>query len=91
MSQVTGVGCKVLNLNDTKAALICFELDSGQIVHMVTLDRADMEGVLPALSDAKGNCQGCEVSGWSRVAWSDEERAFILLGKMKPEELAEVF
>jgi hypothetical protein len=91
LSQSPGIGCKVLELNDKKAALICFKLDDGAVVHMVTLDRADIEGVLPAIAGAKGACKGCKVSGWSSVAWEDDGRAYLLMGKMEPSELADVF
>jgi hypothetical protein len=91
LSREEGIGCKILPLNDTKAAMICFKLKSGQVVHMVTLDREDVAGVLSSLAEAKDNCHGCKVSGWSSVAWSSDDQAFVLIGKMKPEELAAVF
>lgn len=91
LSQVPGVGCKVLELNEKKAALICFKLESGVVVHMVTMNRDDVEGVLASLTEAKENCHGCKISGWSSVAWSDEDQAFVIVGEMKPEELAGFF
>ncbi len=91
LSQVPGVGCKVLELNEKKAALICFKLESGDVVHMVTLNREDVGGALASLAEAKKNCHGCEISGWSSMAWGDEGKAFVIVSKMKPEELAKVF
>lgn len=91
LESVRGIGCKILKLNETEATLVCFLLESGQVVHMVTLDRLDVVGNLPKLSAAKGNCHGCKRSGWSSVIWSDEGQTYVLLGKMKPTELAAVF
>lgn len=92
LSQVQGIGCKILKMKGEKTgALVCFELKSGQVVHMVTLDRADVVDGIPNLAAAKKGCKGCHVTGWSSVAWSNEDQAFVLMGKMKPEELASVF
>ena len=74
-----------------KAALICFELKSGDVVHMVTLNRADLVDALPAINKAKESCGGCAISGWASVAWEDDDQAFVMMGKMKPEDLAKVF
>lgn len=91
LSLAPGIGCKVLELNEKKAALICFVLKSGKVVHMIALDRADIAGTLPAITGAKAACHGCKITGWSSVAWEDGGQAYVLMGKMKPSELATVF
>jgi hypothetical protein len=91
LSGAPGIGCKVLELNKKKAALICFELKSRKIVHMIALDRADIVGTLPAIAGAKAACHGCKVTGWSSVAWEDGGQAYVLMGKMTPSELKSVF
>ena len=85
------VGCKILSLEGHKASLVCFQKGSSGMVHLVVIDLDEMTGEFRALAEAKKACWQCPVTGWSRVSWADEERVFVLLGKMKPEDMAEVF
>lgn len=87
-----GIGCKRLDFNDKPASLICYQMSpNDQIVHLIVLRKDDIEGELPQMAEAKANCTQCDRSGWSTASWRDEDKAFFLLGKMDPEQLAAIF
>lgn len=81
------LGCKEIEIAGKPASLICFDSEEG-VVHLVVLNRADVETALPALANA--DCIGCKKSGWSRVSWEQDDKALILLGEMEPENLRKV-
>ena len=87
---VPTLGCKVLKLDGHKASLVCFQV-KGNVLHLVVMDLDDVTGEFGELADAKGGCRQCPVTGWSRSSWTDDERAFMLLGKVKPDEMAQAF
>ncbi|NNC88265.1 MAG: hypothetical protein HKN82_07385 [Akkermansiaceae bacterium] len=91
LRDVRGVGCKELRFKGKPASLLCYMKEDIGVVHLVVLRRNDIAGNLPGIDAAGRNCKGCEVTGWSVATWSDEERAFLLLGKMDPAQLAAVF
>jgi hypothetical protein len=87
-----GVGCKRLDFNDKPASLICYQTSPGDpLVHLIVLRKDAVEGELPYMAEAKRNCTHCNDSGWSAASWRDEDKAFFLLGKMEPEQLAAIF
>ncbi|MGJ8697443.1 MAG: hypothetical protein ACSHYF_14090 [Verrucomicrobiaceae bacterium] len=92
---VPGIGCKYLEIGDKKSrgSMICYQMGNDKVVHLVMLKKKELgEGEkLPSLNEAEGHCAGCESSGWATTSWSDEEHVFIMLSKMKPEQLASVF
>lgn len=90
LERVRTLGCKVLKLDGHTASLVCFQLKGDGVVHLVVIDLDEVTGEFGDKGEAKKNCKHCPISGWSRTAWTDDERAFLLLGKMKPEEIAEV-
>lgn len=92
LQKAEGVGCKRLDFNDKAASLICYQQSPDQpVVHLVVMRRNDVVGELPLLPEAKGNCTHCDKSGWSVASWRDEDKAFFLLGKMDPEQMAAIF
>lgn len=87
-----GIGCKRLDFNDKPASLICYKQSPDDpIVHLVVFRRDAIEGDLPLLTEAEKNCNHCDRSGWSAASWRDDEKAFFLLGKMDPKQLAAMF
>lgn len=92
LQNVPGIGCKRIDFNDKSASLICYRQDPDQpAVHLLVFRRIDIEGELPEMAQAGKSCTHCNRSGWSVASWHDEDKAFFLLGKMKPEQLAAVF
>lgn len=88
----SGIGCKRLDFNDKPASLICYRISPDDpIVHLIVFRRDAIEGELPQMAEAKKNCNHCNRSGWSVASWRDEDKAFFLLGKMEPEQLAAIF
>jgi hypothetical protein len=85
------VGCKILSLDGHKASLVCFKLKASGVVHLVIMELDEVSGQFGVLAEARKNCKQCPVTGWSRVSWTDDEHAFMLLGKMKPAQIAEAF
>ncbi len=88
---VPAVGCKVMKLDGHTASLVCFKMKESGMVHLVVMSLDEVTGDFGALSDAKKKCSQCPVSGWSSARWTDDENAFMLLGKMKADEMAEAF
>ena len=94
LAQLEGVGCKYLEIGDSKskASLICFRHSEETIVHLVMMKKDDVETAnLPALAEAVGHCVGCESKGWAATQWTDQEHAFFMLGQMEPTQLAALF
>jgi hypothetical protein len=85
------VGCKIMKLYGHKASLVCFKMRESGVVHLVVMDLDEVTGDFGALEDAKKKCRRCPVSGWSSARWTDNENAYMLLGDMKADEMAEAF
>ncbi len=92
LQNAAGIGCKRLDFNDKPASLICYQSTPGDsVVHLIVFQRDAIEGDLPQLAKAKDNCTHCSRDGWSVASWRDEDKAFFMLGKMEPEQLAAIF
>lgn len=84
-------GCKVLKIEGHNVSLVCFKMGDSGMVHLVVVDLDEVNGQFGSMTEAMKKCRQCPKTKWSRVSWTDDERAFMLLGQMKPEEMAEVF
>ncbi|GHC46288.1 hypothetical protein [Roseibacillus persicicus] len=92
LQEADGIGCKRLDFNNKPASLICYRQSPDQpTVHLLVFQRSDIEGDLPEMAQARKSCSHCTRSGWSIASWRDEDKAFFLLGKMEPDQLAAVF
>lgn len=93
LQDLKGIGCKRLDFNDKPASLICYRQAFNEpIVHLVVFRRDSIEGDMPSLAEAKDNCTSCsEHADWSVANWRDEDKAFFLMSKMEPEQLAAIF
>lgn len=91
LENVDGLGCKELSIAGKPASLLCFMKRDVGVVHLLVLRRDDVAADFPDIASAGDTCRGCSESGWSVANWSDEERAFMLFGKMDPASLAAVF
>lgn len=86
------VGCRLLQVEGHNASLVCFRMKDSGMIHLVVVDLDEVDGdEFGLLAEVKKKCRQCPKSGWTRVSWHDDERAFMLLGKMKPEEMLEAF
>ena len=71
-----GVGCKVLKWGegDHSVSLVCFERDTGKVVHLFVISRE-------ALGAKKGaEITDATVEGLETVGWIDAENVYILIG-----------
>ena len=92
LQDLKGIGCKRLDFNDKPASLICYRQKGNEpIVHLVVFRRDSIDGEMPLLANAKENCSPSSHEGWSVANWRDEDKAFFLMGKMEPEQLAAIF
>lgn len=86
------IGCKLLDIGGRPASLICFMTDTGKVVHLVTFDRDDISGDLPALADAPGTCQLCPSGLVATAQWqNDDQASFLFAPGAKPSELSRIF
>lgn len=92
---IEGIGCKVLDIVDQKSvgSLVCYKRN-GERIHLVMMERdgfADTSEI-PTLETAADHCEDCDrYDGWAVTRWADAEHIFLMLSKMEPSELAEVF
>lgn len=86
-----GVGCKVLQIEGKKAAVICFDKAGVGTVHLVVIDRKDVGGELPKVGGASKDCWRCPNTRLSVAAWEADDDALFLLGEMPEGKLVSVF
>ncbi len=86
-----GVGCRVLQIGDKKAAVICFDKDGVGTVHLVVIDRKDVGDALPKVAGAGRDCWRCPKTRLSVAAWESDDDALFLLGEVPEEKLVSVF
>lgn len=88
---VPGVGCRVLQIGEKKASLICFDKEGLGTVHLVVVNREDLkEQQLPTLGKvSRKSCGHCPINKVSVASWGDDNRAFFLLSKTDPDSLIE--
>lgn len=95
LEAASGIGCKRLDFNNKPASLICYQQkQGGPVVHLIVFRKDDLPEEtleLPTLAEAKEGCVDCDVPGWSATKWTDEKRAFFLLAKTEPFQLASLF
>ncbi len=89
-----GVGCKFLKVGEkeSRASLVCYKLED-KVVHLVMMEREALAvDEVNSIKDAVGHCECCDKNdGWAVTQWGDAEHTYLLLSKMEPDELAEVF
>lgn len=85
---VDGIGCRKLDVDGKRGAIVCFRKDSSQVVHLVVFRKADVQ--CPGVPENAGP-QISEQAGWSVARWQDSGRVFLLLGHESPEDLGELF
>ncbi len=74
------LGCRALMFRGHRVALICFEREDGELVHLLIADRDAMAG--PALT---GGPQYAQEGEWSTAAWNEGDRVYMLATKGGPE------
>lgn len=76
LKEVPGVGCRELEIEGKRGALVCFKQEN-DVVHLVVFKRCDVKCKLP-----QGGKPDIRTKGnWSVARWSDEDWVFVLMGK----------
>lgn len=75
LKEFSGWGCRQLEVDGKKGALVCFKQD-GEEVHLVVFKRCDVKCKVPKDRPSFG-----KHGKWARARWSDDEWVFVLLGE----------
>ena len=74
LAALSSIGCQTWETNRGRVSLICFTGDDRKTVHLYIFEDADGFGELPAAVNTALTSEG----GWTRAAWRDRERAYVL-------------
>jgi len=76
LKEIPGLGCRELDIEGKKGALVCFKQEE-DIVHLMVFKRCDVKCKLPK----EGKPAFGEHGTWSVARWSDEDWVFVLMGE----------
>lgn len=92
LAEARGIGCKTIEIEGHPASLVCYMLATGEVVHIVTVDRALFDEDLAALAAAGENCYFCPAGTWAITSWQDGDKAhFAYSSDMNPAQLSTLF
>jgi len=86
LRHLQGVGCRELIVDGKHGSLICFNGGADGVIHLVIFRRQDIA--------ERGPFDKPEITKrgeWAIARWQDPDHAFLLLGNVTPEKLAEMF
>lgn len=82
LAQQRGVGCRLIEWRNRRAALICFT-SQGQLVHLLILPRSALPAdALPGEDSRK------QVGEWATAGWVDEQNVYLAATRGSAEMLA---
>lgn len=87
LRSVAGFGCRELIVDGVRGSLICFDLGTDGLVHLVIFQRDDVRGDFPKLTDPRFVSNG----GWATAMWADSARVYLVLSRADSEKLAALF
>lgn len=87
LRDIPGVGCRTIDVDGKRGAIVCFRLAENDIVHMVVFRQRDVSCKLPTCGHPKLEQRG----DWAVAKWQEGGRVFLLLGHSTAEELDKVF
>jgi hypothetical protein len=87
LRSVAGFGCRELMVDGVRGSLICFDLGTDGLVHLVIFQREDVRGDFPKLTDPRFVSNG----GWATAMWADKARVYLALSRADSEKLAALF
>ncbi|MDX2226994.1 MAG: hypothetical protein SFY92_07900 [Verrucomicrobiae bacterium] len=82
LEKLQGLGCRTLDWKGQKVSVICFLVSPGKEVHLLVINR-DVFGDSPPA----GRTFFASAGKWSRVAWTDENKAYLMAGDVPLEEI----
>ncbi len=79
------MGCRILDWNGAEVTLVCFSSPSGELTHLVVVDRSALNSLLPGLGSGPDF-----QDGWTTVSWEEGDRVYLLAGKGDRPAIAEL-
>jgi hypothetical protein len=76
LKEIPGLGCRELDIEGKKGALVCFKREE-DVVHLMVFKRCDVKCKLPKEGQPSYGKHG----KWSVARWSDEDWVFVLMGE----------
>jgi len=85
---IPGLGCRELEIDGKRGALVCFVQDQ-DMVHLVVFKRCDVKCKLPSAGKPDIDTHG----NWAVARWEQDGRVFVLMGErgIDAKRLAELF
>ncbi|MCW1922260.1 hypothetical protein OKA05_06825 [Luteolibacter arcticus] len=80
LKKIPGLGCRELEIEGKKGALVCFKQENDE-VHLMVFKRCDVKCKLPKAGQPAFGKHG----KWSVARWSDEDWVFVLMGEKNAE------
>jgi|GEM_PF-461156 len=84
---VPGIGCKEVDIDGMKGAIVCFSRGKNDTVHLVVFRRSELRDEYPIPTERILKQHG----DWAVAEWQEKGRAFVMLGNTDKEHLGEVF
>jgi hypothetical protein len=81
LKEVPGLGCRELDIEGKKGALVCFKQEDN-IVHLMVFKRCDVKCKLPQEGHPAFDNHG----KWTVARWSDDDWVFVLMGEKDAEK-----
>lgn len=76
LKEIPGLGCRELDIEGKKGALVCFKQEDN-VVHLMVFKRCDVSCKLPKEGQPAYGMHG----KWSVARWSDDDWVFVLMGE----------
>lgn len=72
LTEAEALGCRAVDWEGRKVTLLCFELATGRVAHLLVVDRVDI-GEAPGMSP-----QFLETAGMGTISWTRERWTYLL-------------
>lgn len=87
LREIPGLGCRCLDVDGKKGAIVCFLKGENDVVHLIVFRRDDVAADLPECGHPKLSRHG----KWSVARWQQDGRVFMLLGTVPEDRLDALF
>jgi hypothetical protein len=87
LREIPGLGCRCLDVDGKKGAIVCFLRGENDVVHLIVFRRDDVAADLPECGHPKLSRHG----KWSVAQWQQDGRVFLLLGSVPEDRLDALF
>lgn len=87
LTDVQGTGCRELIIDGKRGSLVCYDVRSQGVVHLVIFRRVDVCGELPP----RDHPAFAQDGHWASARWEHDQNVFILIGDTEVGKLAALF